>query len=63
MSNWWYYTIYRCPDCGKTREEYDATAPNYDSGLSSSPVIDEFCDECFDQRVAEEEKGNHDDSN
>lgn len=64
MSKWWYYTIYKCPDCGRERETYDAHAPWYDSGVSSSPVIEEFCDECFDERVkAEEEREKHDHGN
>ncbi len=52
MSRWWYYTIYKCPDCGAKREEYDHTAPWCDSGLSSCPVIEQWCEECAAARRA-----------
>jgi len=58
MAKFWYYTIIRCPDCGTTDERYDHTAPWCDSGLNSSPVMDEFCEECFAARQAEDEKEN-----
>jgi hypothetical protein len=50
MSRWWYYTIHKCPDCGRTYEEYDGTAPWCNSGLSSCPTVKEFCDDCFEDR-------------
>jgi hypothetical protein len=52
MSEWWYYTIYKCAGCGAKWEEYDHTAPWYDSGLSSCPVISQECEECFAERHA-----------
>ena len=49
MPAWYYYTIYKCPDCGATYEQYDHTAPWCDSGLTSPPVIEQRCDECFEE--------------
>ena len=58
MSKWWYITIYRCPDCKAEYERYDHTAPWYDSGLSTCPVIEEFCAECLAVLQLEDEKEN-----
>lgn len=56
MAKWWYWTVYRCPDCGATRDEYDASAPWCDSGLSSCPIIDELCDECWEAHCIRDEQ-------
>ncbi len=61
MAEWWYITIHRCPDCGASYERYDHTAPWYDSGLSTAPIVDEYCTECWDERVRVDQLENVDD--
>jgi hypothetical protein len=46
MAKWWYVTLFRCPDCNTTWEEYDHTGSNYDSGCSGPRVVEERCEEC-----------------
>jgi hypothetical protein len=49
MSRWWYYTLYRCPECGEPWEEYDPRGTNYDSGYSGPvPTQTKLCYECAD---------------
>ncbi len=46
VPKWCYYVVHKCPDCGRTWEEYDASGGSWDSGLSSSPVVEDRCEEC-----------------
>lgn len=45
--DWWYWTTYRCPECGVMWDEYDVRGANYDSGYSGPvPTQPMLCAEC-----------------
>jgi len=54
MSTWWYVTLFKCPDCGATWEEYDHTGGNYDSGHSGPRTVSARCEECLDTHEYQE---------
>jgi hypothetical protein len=54
MARWWYYTLYKCPECGRTWETYDPTGGNYDSGPSGPVTHVEECEDCFDERCRQD---------
>ena len=56
MAEWWYITIHRCPVCKASYDTYDSTAPWCDSGLSTAPVVDEHCEDCWDEIVEKDKK-------
>ena len=50
MSTWWYITLFRCPDCNTTWEEYDSSGSSYDSGCSGPRTVSARCEECEAER-------------
>lgn len=48
MSTFWYWTFFRCPDCGAAWKEYDARGSNYDGGAQRT--VSERCQECEAER-------------
>jgi hypothetical protein len=59
---WCYHILHKCPTCGQTWDEYDHTGSGWDSGLHSSPVIKEECNECFAERRAADLKAQEEDA-
>ena len=53
MSRWWFWTQYKCRECGAKWDEFDPRGGNYDSGFSGPvPVQDGICEECSEREAA-----------